>query len=458
MARSANAELIARRAAAELRPGQVVALGHGLPGLVPGYTPTERGVVFLAEAGTIGYSAVTGRPPPDVVGTGGGPVGLLAGTAIASPADTFGAVRGGHVDVALVEASQVSGAGDLAGCSLDFAVGAGALIALVEHTGTGGEPGIVGSCTLPVDPRRHADLVITDLAVFRVGPEGLVLVEIAPEVSDDDVRAATGAGFSVDPGLRQMDLAGTTGPPPGKVYATAAEAVADIHDGAVILIDGFAGPGGMAHTLLLALRDQGASDLTMVSNTAGIARVASFGTPPGYRAIDHSILVDSGQIRKAIASFPVSPSPSRPSSFELAYRRGEAELELSPQGTLAERIRAGGYGIVAFYTPTGAGTPIAEGKEPRVIDGKEYVLERGLRADFALLRARRADTLGNLVYKGTSRNFNAVMAPAARVTIVEADEIVEPGTLDPDAVVTPGIFVNRLVHRPPDFSPYEALA
>ena len=127
------------------------------------------------------------------------------------------------------------------------------------------------------------------------------------------------------------------------------------------MIDGFAGPGGMAHYLLVSLRDQGAKDLTIISNTAGIARVINFGTPPGRQAIDHSILIDNNQVRKAIASYPVSPSVSRPSAFELAYRKGEVELELVPQGTLAERLRAGGAGIGGFYTPTGVGTQIAEG-------------------------------------------------------------------------------------------------
>ena len=128
---------------------------------------------------------------------------------------------------------------------------------------------------------------------------------------------------------------------------------------------------------------------------------------------------------------------------------------MSPQGTLAERLRAGGAGVEAFYTPTGAGTLIADGKETRVIDGRSYVLERALRADFCIIRGHRADTLGNVVYKGTSRNFNSVMAPAARVTIVEVDEVVEPGVLGPEQIITPGIYINRIVVRPPDFSPYE---
>jgi 3-oxoacid CoA-transferase A subunit len=157
------------------------------------------------------------------------------------------------------------------------------------------------------------------------------------------------------------------------------------------------------------------------------------------------VLVDNEQVKKVIASFPVSPSPSRPTSFERAYREGKVELEVVPQGTLAERIRAGGAGIPAFYTPTGAGTMMAEGKETREFDGREHVMERALSADFALLRAHKADRSGNLVYRGTSQNFNGVMATAAKTTVVEVDEIVEVGGLDSAAIHTPGIFVQRIV-------------
>ena len=138
-------------------------------------------------------------------------------------------------------------------------------------------------------------------------------------------------------------------------------------------------------------------------------------------------------------------SPSRPTSFERAYQEGKVELEVVPQGTLAERIRAGGAGIPAFYTPTGVGTQIAEGKEIREFNGREYVMELALRADFALLRAYRADTLGNTTYRGTSQNFNGVMAPAANVTIIEVDEIVEPGGLDSGMIQTPALYVNRII-------------
>ena len=233
-----------------------------------------------------------------------------------------------------------------------------------------------------------------------------------------------------------------------KVVSSFAEAVADIPDGAWLMIDGFGGPGGTPQNLIMALRDRGTKDLTIMSNTAGLASVMGFGTIPGDRPVDIGVLIENEQVKKIIASFPVSPSPSRPNAFERAYREGKVELEVVPQGTLAERIRAGGAGIPAFYTPTGAGTLMAEGKETRMFGGREYVLERSLTADFALLRAYKSDTLGNVVYSGTSRNFNGVMATAARTTIMEVDEVVEPGELDAEGIHTPGIYIKRIVKVP----------
>ena len=230
-----------------------------------------------------------------------------------------------------------------------------------------------------------------------------------------------------------------------KVYSSFNEAVVDIPDSATLMIDGFAGPGGTSQNLIRALRDQGASDLTIISNTAGLASVSGFGTLPGQKPIDIGILVDNGQVGKVIASFPVSPSPSRPTSFEKAYHRGEVELELVPQGTLAERIRAGGAGIPAFFTPTGIGTFVTEGKETRSYDGKEYVLETALKADYALIRGYMADTMGNLSFRGTSMNFNGVMVTAAAISIVEVDKIVDVGEIDSYRIDTPGLYVNRIV-------------
>ena len=465
-------ELLARRVALELHPGQVVNLGPGLPSMVVGYVPADRGVIFHAENGLVGYGPRPehAREVPDLVDAGGEPVSLPPGGAIVNQAESFGMTRGGHVDVAVVEASQVSERGDLGhptasmessgglGGSVEVAAGAKRVVAVMAHTTPEGSPGIVKECSYPATPIRCVDLIVTDAAVIEVSSEGLVLKELAPGWTPDEVQAITGVNLAQAPDIKEMDFSQPQEGPVSKIYANAGEAVADIPNGAVILLDGFAGPGGMAQYLMVALRDQGAKNLTMVSNTAGITLVASFGTPPGFSTIDHSLLVDNKQIKKAVASFPVSPSPSRPTSFELAYRRGESELELVPQGTLAERIRAGGYGIGAFYTTAGVGTLVADGKQTRTINGREYVLEYGIRGNYALIRAHKADTVGNLVYKGTSRNFNAVMAPAADITIAEVDEIVEVGDLDPDAIVTPCVFVQRIVCRPPDFRAYERIA
>ena len=233
--------------------------------------------------------------------------------------------------------------------------------------------------------------------------------------------------------------------PINKVVDSFVEAVEDIRDGARVMIGGFGGSGGAPQNLIKALRDLGARDLTIIANTAGIASTVGFGTVPGEETIDMGLLVDNDQVRKVIASFPVSPSPSRPTSFERAYRDGKLELEVVPQGTLAERIRAAGAGIPAFYTPTAVGTTLAGGKETRVFGGRTHVLEHALTADFALLRGYRADTLGNVIYRGSSQNFNAVMAAAATVTIVEVDAVVELGELDPASVHTPAIYVDRVV-------------
>ncbi|WP_063012706.1 3-oxoacid CoA-transferase subunit A [Nocardia kruczakiae] len=207
------------------------------------------------------------------------------------------------------------------------------------------------------------------------------------------------------------------------------DAVAGIADGATVLIGGF-GLAGMPFDLIDALIRHGATDLTIVSNNAGNGDV-------GVAA-----LLAAGRVRKVICSFP---RQSDSYVFDRLYRAGEVELEVVPQGTLAERMRAAGAGIGAFYCPTGVGTILAEGKETRTIDGRDHVLEMPLRGDIALIAAHRADTLGNLVYRKTARNFGPVMATAATTTVVQVADIVPAGTLDPEAIVTPGIYVDRIV-------------
>ncbi len=223
-----------------------------------------------------------------------------------------------------------------------------------------------------------------------------------------------------------------------KVYNSFKEAVTDVKDGSVIFIGNFAGPGGTPFFLIKALRDQGAKNLTIVANTAG-----GIGLTLDYD--DHRILFQNHQVKKVIASFPFSTSAKRPSDAEKQILAGEVELELVPQGTLAERIRAGGAGIAAFYTPTGPGTVVEEGKERRYFNGRPHLLEYGLKANFALVRAWKADTLGNVIFRGTQRQFNPIMAMGADMTVAEVDEIVAPGEINPNAVVVPGIYVKRIV-------------
>jgi 3-oxoadipate CoA-transferase alpha subunit len=218
-----------------------------------------------------------------------------------------------------------------------------------------------------------------------------------------------------------------------KFIASAAEALADIPDGATVMIGGF-GNAGMPAELIDALIAQGAKHLTVVNNNAGNADA-------GLAA-----LIGAGRVKKIICSFPRQTDSWH---FDKAYRAGQIELELVPQGTLAERIRAAGAGIGAFYTPTAFGTKLAEGKETRRIGDHDYVLEYPIRADYALIKADRADRWGNLTYRMTARNFGPIMAAAAKCTVAQVRETVQLGELDPEAVVTPGIFVQRIVRIAP---------
>jgi 3-oxoacid CoA-transferase subunit A len=212
-----------------------------------------------------------------------------------------------------------------------------------------------------------------------------------------------------------------------KLVASADAAVADIRDGATIMASGF-GLCGNPENLIAALHRKGVKDLTLISNNCGTTDLGL------------GVLLKARQIRKIVASYV-----GENKEFERQFLSGELEVELVPQGTLAERIRAGGAGIGGFYTATGVGTKVAEGKETRVIDGREYLLELPLRADFALVYAWKADLWGNLVYRRTSRNFGPMMCSAAKVTIAEAPHVVAPGELDPDQVHTPSIYVKRVV-------------
>jgi len=217
----------------------------------------------------------------------------------------------------------------------------------------------------------------------------------------------------------------------GKVYSDADAALAGaIKDGMTIMSGGF-GLCGIPETLITAIRTSGAKNLTVISNNAGVDG-AGLG-----------VLLETRQIKKMISSYV-----GENKLFAQQFLAGELELEFNPQGTLAERIRAGGAGIPAFFTKTGVGTIIAEGKEVRSFDGADYVMERGLFADIAIVHAWKADTEGNLIYRKTARNFNPMMATAAKLTIAEVEHLVQPGELEPDAIITPGVFVQRIVHVP----------
>jgi 3-oxoacid CoA-transferase subunit A len=214
-----------------------------------------------------------------------------------------------------------------------------------------------------------------------------------------------------------------------KVYPDARAALAGvISDGMMIMAGGF-GLCGIPDLLIEAIRDSGAKNLTIVSNNAGIDGVGL------------GVLLETRQVKKMISSYV-----GENKTFAQQYLAGELEIEFNPQGTLAERIRAGGAGIPAFFTKTGYGTLIAEGKETREFDGENYVMERGLFADLAVVHAWKGDTEGNLVYRKTARNFNPMMATAAKVTVAQVEHLVQPGEIDPDHIITPGIFVKRIIH------------
>jgi 3-oxoacid CoA-transferase subunit A len=221
-----------------------------------------------------------------------------------------------------------------------------------------------------------------------------------------------------------------------KRFASAMDAIEDIRDGAVIMFGGF-GLCGIPENLIRALREKGTRELTVISNNAGSIDLKQGG------AFGLALLFESRQVRKFVGSFP-GPA-SKLDTFLGPFQRGELEVEIMPQGTLNERIRCAMAGLGGVYTPVGVGTLLAEGKETRVINGKEYLLELPLYADFALIKGYKGDSMGNLIYRYTARNYNAVMAGAAKVTIAEVEELVEPGTIGPDDVHTPGILVQRVL-------------
>ncbi len=247
-----------------------------------------------------------------------------------------------------------------------------------------------------------------------------------------------------------------------KIVGSFDEAVADVADGSMLFIGGFGGPGECPSYLIAAVARKAVKNLTIVGNSGGWGpqlidmlreRMAVLlRIPPDW--YDPGLLVDRGQVKKGILSFPAAPARIY-TPFEKAVMDGKVELELIGQGSLTERMRAGKGGIAAFYTPVGVGTIVEEGKEVREFDGRKHLLEVALKGDFSLIRAYKADRYGNLVYRGSSRTFNATMAGASTVTVAEVDEVVEPGGLDPEHIVTPGVYVQRVVVRPREPRPWD---
>jgi len=231
------------------------------------------------------------------------------------------------------------------------------------------------------------------------------------------------------------------------IYSSYKEAIKDLSNNTSIMIGGFGVQGGQPTNLMLALRDMNLSDLTLIGNVAGISMITGYGWKKSdkYKIIDQSIFFEKKQVKKIICSFPIPAQREPISEIEKAWKNNESEVEIIPQGTLAEKIRAGGSGIAAFYTKTGVGTIIEKNKETKIINGEKYLLEYALNADVAIIKAHKSDEKGNLIYKGTSRAFNPIMATAASLTIAEVDKIVSSNDIDPERIGTPGIYVDRIV-------------
>jgi 3-oxoacid CoA-transferase A subunit len=232
--------------------------------------------------------------------------------------------------------------------------------------------------------------------------------------------------------------------PVNKIFKSCDEAVADVFDGASVMIGGFGSFAGLPVHLIDALARHGAKDLTIIANMGGVGfELSKRIKPGGYQ--DAGLLFEKGLVKKFIGSVPALGGMPPTSPLERQYNEGRVEIEMVPQGTLAERIRCGAGGLGGFYTTVGVGTVVADGKEKKVINGREYILELPLTADFALIKAYKADKMGNLIYRQTARCFNPVMAMVANVTIVEVEKIVPVGGLDPEAIITPHVYVHRIV-------------
>ena len=232
-------------------------------------------------------------------------------------------------------------------------------------------------------------------------------------------------------------------------YSSYKDAIKDLKDNISIMIGGFGVQGGQPTNLMIALRDMNLKNLTLIGNVAGISMITGYGWKDSDKdkIIDQNIFFEKKQVKKIICSFPIPSQRNPVSEIEKAWINNESEVEIIPQGTLAEKIRAGGAGIPAFYTKTGVGTIIENNKESKIINGEKYLLEYALKADVALIKAHISDEKGNLVYKGTSRAFNPIMATASRLTVAEVDKIIPSKDIDPERIGTPGVYVDRIVAK-----------
>ncbi|TCD63293.1 hypothetical protein EIP91_005705 [Steccherinum ochraceum] len=504
---------IAKRAAQEIQDGFYVNLGIGMPTLVPEvrdsywyfWTFSKNVVQYLKPGVKVWWQSENGilgmgpypqkhQVDPDLINAGKETVTLLPGASVFDSAESFDMIRGGHIDIAILGAMQVSGAGDIAnfmipgklvkgiGGAMDLVSNPDKtkVIAVMEHCAKDGSSKILEQCALPLTGARAVSQIVTELAVFNVDRAAgrMTLTELAPNVTLEEVRAKTGASFEVASKLGQMPLLRlrltaallrrpysivTDVPIPrkSKVWDNVHEAIADVKSGDVVLSGGF-GLCGVPETLIKALSKRtDVKNLIAVSNNAG--------------ALDSGLvrLIKSHQLDKLIISYLGGNK-----FLESAYLSGDIGIELVPQGTLIARLNAHAAGYPVIYTPTGAGTKVETGeipirfnpgggskgvkvpgnkKEAREFNGKRYIMEPAIPGDVALVHAWKADETGNLVFRYTANNYNAVMARNAKLTIVEAEEIVPAGSLSPNAIHVPGIFVDRIV-RASEPKPIEVLA
>lgn len=441
-------ELISKRAVRELKSGMYVNLGGGLPTNISNYIPPNLTVYLQSENGILGYGSIADedRRDPDLINASGQPTTLIPGASFCNQAEAFAMIRGGHIDLSILGAFQVSQEGDLAnwkatadplggvGGAMDLTCGARRVIVVMEHTTPNGEPRLVKRCTLPLTGKKCVNTIITNLAVIEVTPQGLFLLEVAPGTTPQEVQALTEAQLIISAELKVMQTEIDTVSKPqqiDKVYPSPMEAVKDIHNGASIFISGFGG-GGVPFNLVEALGQLTLKGLTFIGNSS-----STFGA-----------LVEKGQAIKVVATYPGYAQRSRYDPIKNLYREGKLEVEAVPLGTMMERIRSAGAGIAAFYTPTGVGMMAEKGKEKRNFNGRDCLLEHALRADFALIKAYKADRSGNLIYRYSARNHGPIMAAAARITIAEVEEVVETGQIDPELIITPHIYVDRVVQVP----------